>query len=1186
MLPLTIAAPGVELPAFQPGPLNASTGWRAHRVELPLRIEPGDVPAYGAVLRLAFTAGHGPCPDLLLELDGTHRGLFHPLVRRDDRSEVYRHGPIAGDVLLEVPLPAAWLTPGDHLLAVTTTLDEPAATGPVPADPDRPRHREQFGNHFGSGITWQELALVPATAPAPEALGVALDATPLYVEHDGALHELLELTVTVPPGATWPARAEVRLAGRTHELDLTRAGRTFGQVRVRFPVPEFTGPAPATVAVDGGPETRAVLHPARRWTLHLIPHVHLDVGYTDVQGKVLELHSRNLDRAVEALDRDPDFAFSVDGSLIVTQYLATRSPQRAQRVLAALRSERLAVNAFHSLFLSGVASLEEIYRAAYAAGRLRDEHGVPVRYANLTDVPSYSAALPSILTALRIDAFVGIENHHRGGNAESDEQHLASPVMWEGVDGSRVLTHFSDTYSQLRFMAGDPQTVPGAAHAFCRLLARYERTDYLPHDLAVIGTHADNEDLADGDAGFAARWNERYAYPRMRVSTMAGYLAAVRPLADRLPVWRGDGGSYWEDGVGTGATVSAEHRRAQTALPAAEGLAALVALADPGYRPHRAALDAAWEGALIGCEHTWTWAHANAHPHGHQVGDQLDWKRHQVHTAHRTAVDEANRALSQLGELVGTRGPTLLVHNPLGWRRDVEVEVETLHGPPTLPGGEPLGAEPLADCNGLRRLRVTVPEVPGFGYRVVPLGGARTLAPGEEDGAAAGGTAGTGESPDWGPVPATLVADRWLVSLDPATGAVLGLVHRSSGRELLDRAGPWRLGQVLYALDGPVELTRGDVDRPGEQSWTSPLPRLQNGTPDSPWHSGSPHRHEPQPRSSLLGRRPKADPPALVVHAAEMRPVGLRRTYDGWRLRTVGRAPSLPRIEVDVLLRDGDDRVDVTVSFDKEPVLAKEAVYVAFPFVAADPVFRYDRQQGWINPAVDHAPGACHDWFTSQYGVVVADGAGPAIAWSSADAPLWTAGDIVRGAWFERFAPASAAIFSWVLNNYWPTNTPPQQEGTLTLRYAFTPLPEFDPVTAGRFGREVRAAAIATEITWLDKFDLDPRPLAEPAGALLDLDLPETVHATVAQPRSGGGLLVRLQDLSGRAHTVRLRHPAGGRGEATLCHADERPVATLPPDADGRFAVRLDAWQVATLTLTGGASPADGPHDAAAPPKE
>jgi len=1099
MKTLTLPLP---VPAFQPGPLNAATGWRPHRIEVLFTVET----AQDSLLRLEFAAGHGPCPDLEIELDGKHRGLWHPRVRREDRSEVYRHGPIAGDVALDVPLPAAWLAPGDHVLAITTTLDE-SAWGPV----EPGRHRPQFGNHFGSGITWHALTLVPGQHHRE--INAELQATPLY-PHGGTV--LLDLTVTVPPLSGWPSKALVRLGNDSFDLDLGR-DRDFGQVKILFPVPELDTETGAEVVIgDYSKVTR--LRPARKWTLHLIPHVHLDVGYTDVQGKVLELHSRNLDRALDALDRDGDFAFSVDGSLIIEQYLATRSPDSARRLKDALRSKRLSVNAFHSLFLSGVASLEEIYRAAYLSARLRDEHGVPITYANLTDVPSYSAALPPILKALGIDAFIGIENHHRGGNADSDGQHLESPVMWEGIDGTRVLTHFSDTYSQLRFMAGDPQTIAGGTQAFCRLLKRYERDDYLPHDLAVIGTHADNEDLADGDAGFADRWNTRFRYPQIKKSTMGEYLEAVRPLADRLPVWRGDGGSYWEDGVGTGAAVTAEHRRVQALLPAAQGLAALVARIDPRYSPNREALEKAWEGALYGCEHTWTWAHANAHPHGHQTGDQLDWKRHQVRTAHRIALDETRRALSQLGELVTTDGPTLVVHNPLPWARDADIEFESVaaHG------------EVLADCDGLQRLRLTVKDVPGFGYRTMPLRQARTLAPGEEDGS---GFAGAASETGWRPVPGTLQTRRWQVTLDPASGAVTGLVHRATGRQLLDGA----LGRVLYALNGPVELTRGEHHE----------------------HSGVPHRHAPIPRTTLQGRRPKADPPELTVTAATMRPVGLRRTYDGWRVRTVGEAPSMPRIEVDVLLRDGSDRVDVTVSLDKQRVLAKESVYLAFPFAAEQPVIHYDRQQGWIDPATDHAPGACQDWFTTQHGVVVESRpGGPAVAWTSAHAPLFTIDDIVRGQWRERFHARTGTLMSWVLNNYWPTNTPPEQDGTLHLRYAFTPLDSFDPVAASRFGLEVRCEAVAGEVTWLDKFDTGPRPLSAESASLLDLGLPDWVHATVAPARDGRGLLLRLRNLSSNAGRLELKIPA------IPCRADESD-ASEPP----RRNVDLDPWQVVSMIL-------------------
>lgn len=58
---------------------------------------------------------------------------------------------------------------------------------------------------------------------------------------------------------------------------------------------------------------------------------------------------------------------------------------------------------------------------------------------------------------------------------------------------------------------------------------------------------------------------------------MADYLDSVRPLFDDLPELVGDGGSFWEDGVGTQACAVAVHRRTQAMLPGVESLSSLSA---------------------------------------------------------------------------------------------------------------------------------------------------------------------------------------------------------------------------------------------------------------------------------------------------------------------------------------------------------------------------------------------------------------------------------------------------------------------------------------------------------------------------------------------------------------------------------------------------------------------------------
>lgn len=146
----------------------------------------------------------------------------------------------------------------------------------------------------------------------------------------------------------------------------------------------------------------------------------------------------------------------------------------------------------------------------------------------------------------------------------------------------------------------------------------------------------------------------------------------------------------------------------------------------------------------------------------------------------------------------------------------------------------------------------------------------------------------------------------------------------------------------------------------------------------------------------------------------------------------------------------------------------------------------------------------------------------------------------------------------------------------MTLRYAFTPTVGFDPATASRFGREVRTPAGQCEVTWLDKDDTAARLFDAPAAGLLDLAVPDTVHATVFQARRVDGLLIRLQELSGVPQAVSVISPFGAHGTATLCHADERPLTGLAIGDDATMTVNLARYGTATMIVTGPA-PTDPP---------
>lgn len=931
--------------------------------------------------------------------------------------------------------------------------------------------------------------------------------TPLYQRRaEGGLAEVVEIVVH---GVTdlRGTMVSVELAG--DRCSRTADDHEFGDVRLRFTVPEFDGEQDAVVRV-GDQESVHGCVPARKWTVDVLAHVHLDIGYTDLQAKVIELHSRNIDKALGILETDPDWTFSIDGSFVIQQYLRSRTGKRAERTMAALRDGRLSMNAMWALILFGVAGLEDLYRSMYFAARLRREHDVPVTYANLTDVPSYSAALPSVLAAAGIDAFVGISNHIRGGNVDSDALHLLSPVRWRGPDGAAVLAYFSDCYAQLRWVCGDPISLAGAAQGIARFVSRYDRADYLPDHLPLVGTHLDNEDLSHGYAGFVAEWNDAYAWPQLRFSTIADYLDSVRPLLDRLPELVGDGGSYWEDGVGTQATAVAELRGTQAMLPSVEALSALVTSTTDGLQPDVALLDEIWQYVLIGSEHTWTSAHATMHPHSHQSHDQLDWKVSRIYRGHSLTADESRRALSQLSEQITTTDvPSVVVANPVSFGRDAVVEVELAEGSVVVDeAGTVLPADAEPQVDGRYRTRVRVAGLEPFGYRMLPI---RT---------------GKAHVETGGPAPERFGTGRYDVVLDPATGALTGLV--TNGWNVLDTGSPYALGDVVYVSGGGSTEKRGFGDEV----------------------------------TSLFDYDPTLPQPELVIETATLGPSTLRRTPWGHVLSRVGSGPTMPSIRQQIEFFDDSDRVEVTIDLDKTPTLAKESIYVAFPFGVDRPTVRYDRQQGWVAPATDHQVGACNEWLTVQNAVTVSDDR-RTVAWSSADAPLFTVSDVVRGTWARTFEAPNATILSWVMNNYWFTNTPAQQGGHLTLHYAFTVGAGFDATAAGRLGRELRSTPLVGEMLHNDRCDDVPRQ-REMSGTLYTVAVPDHVALTLFPGRFDAAFVVRVQDFGGIGARLRIPHPAGA-GWAATATATETVRDPLPLDTDGCVEIDLAPHEVRTI---------------------
>src|SRR5262249_16914827 len=143
---------------------------------------------------------------------------------------------------------------------------------------------------------------------------VSLTPLPLYVLRDGQLCELIDL-VLADIGDLGALQVQVTIGEHHYHRKIPPA--QLGDRRIRLSVPAFDQPTSPTAGGVGDSHTitwSGTVTARRRWTVHVIPHVHLDVGYTDYQAKVIELHNRNVERALAICRNTPDYAFSIDGS--------------------------------------------------------------------------------------------------------------------------------------------------------------------------------------------------------------------------------------------------------------------------------------------------------------------------------------------------------------------------------------------------------------------------------------------------------------------------------------------------------------------------------------------------------------------------------------------------------------------------------------------------------------------------------------------------------------------------------------------------------------------------------------------------------------------------------------------------------------------------------------------------------
>ena len=1035
-------------------------------------------------------------PALQIEING-HAGTFflHPKLSYSRSDFAFAFDPHESQSPIQIEVPSRFLKAGNNSLTISCVDDPATATG-----------AEELG-----GISYDALSLEQSNAGKEHATPPSLSAEPTIFFHntEAGTTEVVDVFFRAL-GQTKAAPITLDIGGK--QFKAAAQPSEFGEQKFSFDVPEWQGTAEGKLRLGSSAKhpQAVALAAQRKWTIYVVPHTHLDVGFTDYQGKVAETQPRVLTQAGKLIHDHPDFRFSMDGSWNLQQLLETRPKAKQDEILNLIRTGKMALPAQYVNVLTGYASTETLYRSLYESKELSRRYGLPFEYANITDVPTYSGSYPSILASSGVKYWVAAANNDRAPIFNYDHWNEKSPFWWEGPDGKRVMFWYSRHYEQVQTLFGLSPDLDAVRESLPIYLQAYSKPSYKPDVALIYGTQVENTDLVASTATFVDAWDKKVAFPKLVYATFPDFFHYMdEHFAKDLPTFKGDGGGYWEDGIGSDAFFAAEDRQNQNRALSAEILSSVTHSIDPNLNPPEGAFTSIWSNIILFAEHTWLSYNSVSQPNHDESVKQLRVKDDRADRASLEIEDVVNRSMSQLADNIHIPANTLVVFNSLNWKRNALVETDLFEHPKLidLTTREEVPLQVLYGKEKFLHVRFLAKDIPAVGYKCFRIVY-------EKQGSMPRPEISTNQ---------TIESDFYRVTVDEHTGALTSIYDKQLQKELVDRGSPYKFGEYLY-------VTGGD----GDTQMINPFPALPPGK--------------------------------LTVHnAMNGKLAGVERTAWGESIRLTSSNVNTPLIETEILLFNGEKKIEFRYRVHKDYTTAKEGVYFAFPAATEQPVFNYGTQQGWVDPSRDLMKGGSLEWFNVQHWMSVSS-PDVTVGVVPLDASLASFGDINRGKWPGEFHPASGTIFSYVMNNYWHTNYRAGQGGDFVFRYALTSSSKFDGGALSRLGLEEVRGPELNYVVSQDKVGDPARPLPPTATGFLEAADPDTALITWKKAEDGKEMILRLQELSGKTTQTALHFTHLTLAGAQLCNGVEDNTGDLPV-ANNTLTLSFHPFEVLTVRI-------------------
>jgi len=385
-------------------------------------------------------------------------------------------------------------------------------------------------------------------------------------------------------------------------------------------------------------------------TVSAVGHAHIDLAWLWPIRETIRKGARTFSTVLTNMEKYPDYAFGASQPQLY-QWMKEHYPKLYGRIKDKIAEGRWEVQG--AMWVepdSNVSGGEALVRQIlYGKRFFKQEFGEDVRVLWVPDIFGYSASLPQLLKKAGVDY---VMTQKLSWSVYTDHPHHS--FLWEGIDGSKVLTHLppEDTYNS-----------PAAPRSLAKIEREYMDSGVSDHALLLFG-------IGDGGGGPGEEHLERLG----RLQNLQGLIPVVQEPSiaffrklerdqERFETWRGE--LYLEKHQGTLTSQGRNkwyNRKLEKALREVEFAASLgISFGAPASIYPQAELETIWKEVLLYQFH-------DILP-GSSIGRVYDESLERYAVLYERVLQLAEEAYASAAAFAGLKPGEAFVANSLPWER-------------------------------------------------------------------------------------------------------------------------------------------------------------------------------------------------------------------------------------------------------------------------------------------------------------------------------------------------------------------------------------------------------------------------------------------------------------------------------------------------------------------------------------